>query len=143
MRKMITLLLIALVSAVFAMCTPKKEIPVESSWAVDKLYVEGNEISVPDGHNPYLAFLKDSKISGETGCNRFFGDFTVKGKELGFANVGSTRMMCPEMAFENAFLGAINEAAQFTLAGDTLALKDKEGNIIAILKKIEPTAVEN
>ena len=143
MRKMITLLLIALVSAVFAMCTPKKEIPVESSWTVDKLYVEGNEISVPEGHNPYLAFLKDSKISGETGCNRFFGDFSVKGNELGFTNVGSTRMMCPEMAFENAFIGAINETAQYTLAGDTMALKDKEGNIIVLLKKIEPASLEN
>ena len=78
MRKMITLLLIALVSAIFAMCTPKNEIPVESNWAVDKLYVEGNEISVPEGHSPYLAFLKDSKISGETGCNRFFGDYKAK-----------------------------------------------------------------
>ena len=143
MRQMITLLLIALVSAVFAMCTPKKDIPVESNWAVDKLYVEGNEISVPEGHNPYLAFLKDSKISGETGCNRFFGDFSVKGKELGFTNVGSTRMMCPEMAFENAFMGAISSTAQFTLADNTLVLKDKDGNIIAILKKIEPVAVEN
>ena len=143
MRKMITLLLVALVSAVFAMCTPKKDIPVESNWAVDKLYVEGTEISVPEGHNPYLAFLKDSKISGETGCNRFFGDYTIKGKTLAFTNVGSTRMMCPQMAFENAFMDAINTAAQFTLADDTLVLKDKDGNIIAILKKIEPIAVEN
>ena len=143
MRKMITLLLVALVSAVFAMCTPKKDIPVESNWAVDKLYVEGNEISVPEGHNPYLAFLQDSKISGETGCNRFFGDYTAKGKNLTFTNVGSTRMMCPQMAFENAFIGAINETAQFTLAGDTMALKDNDGNIIALLKKIEPTSLEN
>ena len=143
MRKMITLLLIALVSAVFAMCTPKKDIPVESSWAVDKLYVEGQEISVPEGHSPYLAFLKDSKISGETGCNRFFGDYKAKGKNLAFTNVGSTRMMCPQMAFENAFIGAINETAQYNLAGDNMALKDKDGNIIALLKKIEPTSLEN
>ena len=143
MRKMITLLLIALVSAVFAMCTPKKDIPVESSWAVDKLYVEGQEISVPEGHSPYLAFLKDSKISGETGCNRFFGDYNAKGKNLAFTNVGSTRMMCPQMAFENAFIGAINETAQYNLAGNNMALKDKDGNIIALLKKIEPTSLEN
>ena len=52
-------------------------------------------------------------------------------------------MMCPQMAFENAFIGAINETAQFTLAGDTMALKDNDGNIIALLKKIEPTSLEN
>lgn len=143
MRKMITLLLIALVSAVFAMCTPKNEIPVESSWSVEKIYTDGDEICVPEGHSPYLAFLADKKISGETGCNRFFGDYAAKGKNLTFTNVGSTRMMCPQMAFENAFIGAINETAQFTLAGDTMALKDNDGNIIALLKKIEPTSLEN
>ena len=52
-------------------------------------------------------------------------------------------MMCPEMAFENAFLNVINETAQYTITDKSLALKDKDGNIIAILKKIEPTAVEN
>lgn len=143
MRKMITLLLIALVSAAFAMCTPKNDIPVESSWSVDKIFADGNEISVPEGHSPYLAFLADKKISGETGCNRFFGDYAAKGKNLTFTNVGSTRMMCPQMAFENALMGAINETAQYTLAGDTMALKDKDGNIIALLKKIEPVSLEN
>ena len=143
MRKIFTVMALAMASVMFAMCATNSTIPVESNWAVETIYADGNEISVPEGHSPYLAFLKDSKISGETGCNRFFGDFTVNGKELGFANVGSTRMMCPEMAFENAFMGAISTTAQFTLADDTLVLKDKEGNIIAILKKIEPTAVEN
>ena len=40
-------------------------------------------------------------------------------------------------------MGAISSTAQFTLADNTLVLKDKDGNIIAILKKIEPVAVEN
>ena len=143
MRKMFTILVIALVSALFAMCSKKHSIPIESSWAIDKLFVEGNEISIPAGHNPYLAFLSDSKISGETGCNRFFGDFAVKGKSITFTNMGSTRMMCPDMAFENAWLGTIQETAAFTISGSKLTLKDKDGNIIAILSKIEPTAMEN
>ena len=93
MRKMITLLVIALISGIFAMCAPKKEIPVESNWALETICTDGNEISVPEGHSPYLAFLADKKISGETGCNRFFGDYTAKGKNLTFTNVGSTRML--------------------------------------------------
>ena len=143
MRKMITLLVIALISGIFAMCAPKKEIPVESNWALETICTDGNEISVPEGYSPYLAFLADKKISGETGCNRFFGDYTAKGKNLTFTNVGSTRMMCPEMAFENAFLNVINETAQYTITDKSLALKDKDGNIIALLKKIEPTSLEN
>ena len=143
MRKMFTILVIAILSSFFAMCTKKDTIPVESSWAVEKVYVEGSEIQVPQDHNPYLAFLKDSKISGETGCNRFFGDFDVKGKKLTFSNVGSTRMMCPNMAFENAWLGAISNTAEFSLQKNTLTLKDSNGNIIALLLKKEPTKMEN
>ena len=59
MRKMITLLVIALISGIFAMCAPKKEIPVESNWALETICTDGNEISVPEGHSPYLAFLAD------------------------------------------------------------------------------------
>ena len=118
-------------------------IPVESHWSVETLYSNGNAVAIPAGHNPGISFLKDNKIAGETGCNRFFGDFKANGEEISFGNMGSTRMMCPEMAFENAFLNVINETAQYTLTDKSLALKDKDGNIIAILKKIEPTAVEN
>ena len=143
MRRLAVQFVLAAAISVFTMCSNNNGIPVESNWELESIYFNGSTMTPPEDHAPTLAFLKDSKIAGETGCNRFFGDFTLAGENLKFENIGSTRMMCPQMAFENAFIGAINKTAQFTLAGDTMALKDNDGNIIALLKKIEPTSLEN
>lgn len=111
-------------------------IPVESHWSVEALYSNGNAIAIPAGHNPGISFLKDNKIAGETGCNRFFGDFKANGEEISFGNMGSTRMMCPQMEFENSYMEALGNVASYAMESDTLTLKDKDGNIIAVLKKM-------
>ena len=131
---MFYMLAMAAISFVFTMCS-NSSIPVESHWDVTKLYQNGTPIDIPQEHNPGISFLKEGKIAGETGCNRFFGDFRAEGHSLTFANMGSTRMMCPQMEFENAYLNSLSNVASFTTDEDTMTLKDKEGNTIAILKK--------
>ena len=134
---------LAAASAIFAMCSNNNNIPVESNWELEYIYSNGSAIAPPEEHTPTLAFLKDSKIAGETGCNRFFGDYTIKDKNLKFDNVGSTRMMCPQMQFETAYLQVISNTASYSMDDNKLALKDNDGNIIALLEKIEPSAMEN
>lgn len=128
---------------IFSMCSNKSGIPIESNWELEYIYTDGKEMTPPAEHNASLAFLKDSKISGETGCNRFFGDFAVNGASLKFENMGSTRMMCPQMEFENAYLQTISNVASYTISKNQLILKDNAGNIVALLNKIEPVALEN
>lgn len=137
--------MVAITAAAFmsTMCKSNGNIPVESNWEVEHIYAEGSEIAPPAGHDATLAFLKDGKIAGDTGCNRFFGDFSAEKSTLKFENVGSTRMMCPDMAFETAFLQAISNTAAYNIGNGSLALKDSNGNIIALLKEIEPVALEN
>lgn len=118
-------------------------IPVESHWSVESLYSNGSQIEIPAGHNPGISFLKDSKIAGETGCNRFFGEFRTDGAEISFANMGSTRMMCPQMAFENSYMQALDNVASFEFETDKLILKDKDGNTIVVLKKMDVNGQEN
>ena len=77
----------------FAMCNSNGNIPVESNWEVEYIYSDGAVIAPPAEHEASLAFLKDNKIAGATGCNRFFGDFTAQEGKLKLENVGSTRMM--------------------------------------------------
>lgn len=127
----------------FSMCSSSKGIPVESNWVLEYIYSNGQEILPPEDHSPTLAFLKESKIAGETGCNRFFGDYKLEGAELRFENIGSTRMMCPQMQFETSFMETISNTASYSIDNNRLALKDSAGNIIALLKKIEPQALEN
>ena len=144
MKRIVSMAAIAATAFIFAMCNNNGNIPVESNWEVEHIYVEGSEIAPSADHNATLAFLKDGKIAGDSGCNRFFGNFSEEKNTLKFENVGSTRMMCPDMAFETAFLQTLSNTASYRMGDNgTLTLKDNNGNIIAILKEIAPVALEN
>lgn len=143
MRRSFYTLAIAIIALSLSMTSCGNSIPVESHWSVETLYSNGNKIEIPAGHNPGISFLKDAKIAGETGCNRFFGDFKTDGEEISFTNMGSTRMMCPQIEFENSYMEALNSVASYTMESDTLTLKDKDGNTIAVLKKISSDVIEN
>lgn len=138
-------LMVATVAAtmLFCMCSGKNDIPIESNWRVEHIFKNSQEVVIPAEHDVTLAFLKDSKIAGETGCNRFFGDFKISENNLELSNIASTRMMCPDIQFENSFLEVIKSAASYNVNEDKLTLKDSSGNIIVILKQIAPTAMEN
>lgn len=133
----------AVASFSFTMCSSSGNIPVESNWRVESLHSDGNEIAVPADHDATLAFLKDSKIAGDSGCNKFFGDFKADKNSLSFSNMGSTRMMCPEMQFENAYMKGLAEVGSYKISGGRLMLLDNSGEIIAVLSQIEPVAMEN
>lgn len=143
MKKFMYQLAILIAPFAFAMCSENGNIPVESNWELEYIYSNGSEMAPPEEHNATIAFLKDSQMAGDTGCNRFFGNFAATDNTLEFNNVGCTRMMCPQMQFENAFLSTIEKTASYNVSKDQLVLKDSLGNIIALLKKIEPVAQEN
>ena len=143
MKKFMYQLAMLIAPFAFAMCSENGNIPVESNWELEYIWSNGSEMAPPEEHNATIAFLKDSQMAGDTGCNRFFGNFTASDNSLEFNNVGSTRMMCPQMQFENAFLSTIENTASYNISKDQLVLKDSLGNIIALLKKIEPVAQEN
>ena len=142
MKNLFLILAMATVSFVFSICSGNN-IPIESHWALKNLYSNGNEIEIPLDHNPAISFLKEGKISGETGCNRFFGDFSANDKALTFSNMGSTRMMCPQMEFEGAYLTALDKVSSYIIHDDSLVFKDNEGNIIAVLERITSGTLEN
>lgn len=143
MRKAIIMAAFIFAAALFTMCKENGTIPVESNWEVQYLNVNGEQIEVPEDHKATIAFLKDYKIAGETGCNRFFGNYNAEGNTLKLDNIGCTRMMCPHMQFESAYLNILNEAAEFSIGEDSMTIRDKSGNLVAVLKKIEPVALEN
>ena len=143
MKKFMYQLAILIAPFAFAMCSENGIIPVESNWELEYIYSNGSEVAPPEDHNASIAFLKDSQVTGETGCNRFFGNFSATDEKLEFNNIGSTRMMCPQMQFESTFMNTIENTAAYNISKNQLVLKDSLGNIIALLKKIEPVPQEN
>lgn len=89
--------------------------------------------------------VDEHKIHGNAGCNLLNGDITVnldKGNGIEFKNLATSRMMCPDMATEQAFLLAlesVDNAAQGSTP-DTAMLKNTAGKTIISLKRL--TAAE-
>ncbi len=48
--------------------------------------------------------LAQKKVFGHTGCNNLNGAMTVLGKKIRFGTFALTRMACPDMTFENAYV---------------------------------------
>lgn len=65
----------------------------------------------------------EQRVTGHSGCNRFFGGFSLQGEELVFAGLGSTMMACPTgMETEQGFLLALGETDRARVSGQFLEL---------------------
>lgn len=72
--------------------------------------------AVNDATAAHIRFLADNKVAGNTGCNLFFGQYTLTGETLNLKNMGSTRKACsPElMTQEAAFLKILESVSKFS-----------------------------
>lgn len=75
----------------------------------------------------------DTLISGRTNCNRFFGKYELDGKKLGLDNLGMTRMACPEMQYEDAFVRMLDEVDHYEIKGSELTFYD-DHKALAVFK---------
>ena len=91
-----------------------------------------------------LTFEDEAKVSGDGGCNRFFGpvkfDMPI-GKEgrVEIGPLGATRKACGDMIDdqETRFLAALGRAQRFAIEGDSLMLTGPDGALIARLLRLD------
>lgn len=58
----------------------------------------------------------EGRISGNGGCNEFFGQMDGMGKEIIFRNVGTTKMFCRDlMQMENDFISQLQAVNSYRL----------------------------
>ncbi|HET7425493.1 MAG TPA: META domain-containing protein [Gemmatimonadales bacterium] len=62
------------------------------------------------------------KVHGSAGCNRMTGTYELDGANLKFGPLATTRMACPGMATESAFLKALEATTRYEIAGTRLTL---------------------
>lgn len=82
-------------------------------WVVEDINAGG----VIDRSHATLTFSEDGKLSGNTSCNRYFGEYQLRGDRLSFTPLGTTRMACPEalMNQEQRFLNALQAAERLSI----------------------------
>lgn len=88
---------------------------------------------VSGGVEPSLVFDSDGKVSGNAGCNGYFGSVIIDGQAMSFGNLGATRKLCPEPAMkqEGLLLEALDSTRGYRLENDGLELLDGEGATLA------------
>lgn len=72
----------------------------------------------------YINFTDEmDKVSGNAGCNHFFGGIKTEENSIKFSAVGSTRMMCVDkMEDEKEFLSALSGVESYKVQGGKLTL---------------------
>ena len=99
----------------------------DTRWVPRQL--AGMPVSAPaDGNEPYLLLHADGTAEGNGSCNRFRGTFFAETPgSLGFGPLRSTRLACPALATEQAFITALTQTKTYRISGDTLRLLDAAG----------------
>lgn len=75
---------------------------------------------------PYIVLQSGTQqVVGHAGCNRLGGAYRIDGNALEFGELTTTRMACPALETENAFLNALEDVARWRLVDNQLELLDE------------------
>lgn len=77
-----------------------------------------------------LTFPEAGHISGEAPCNPFNATQEAPYPWFAAGPIVTTRMACPDLAAERAFLDALAAATLSEVLGDTLLLSDEDGVLL-------------
>ena len=82
--------------------------------------------------------LTDFRIGGNGYCNAYGGEITTYGaEELQFGPLMSTKMMCPEIANEQAFMAALADVRYYAIKGLSLFFFDTAHREILRFQKVD------
>lgn len=84
----------------------------------------------PEADSALTLRFDDGEISGDSGCNRFNGSYTIEGDRISMGPLMSTRRLCPEplMDQEQLFLAALQSAVRWQIDGNTLDMHQEGGS---------------
>lgn len=124
-------LAVALAACALAEDVPDKQ--AEQVYGRTWIAAEMGGQPVPGGIEPSLVLAPDGKISGNAGCNGYFGSVIIAGEAMSFGNLGSTRKACAEplMAQEGKLLRALDSTRGYRLQQGELVLLDGAGATLA------------
>ncbi len=100
-------------------------------WSIAKLEGVGRSIVVPSDVVATLIFdAKTLRISGSC-CNRYFGEFSIRGNKVTFGKVGATKMLCMGVIgeIENLYQSMLAREQTIQVNDSTLVLSSDRGVI--------------
>ena len=110
-------------------------------WRLRSFGPAGAEIGVVAGTTVTLTFGEDGRASGSTGCNSYGGTYQVRGDNISFSRIASTRRACLDQKAneqEQRFISAIETASRFRLLRNRLTILSDRGRNVLNFVNIPP-----
>lgn len=105
-----------------------------NKWRADSLIIDYDLSLV----NPIIELGDSSALSGYSGCNSFFGEYTIAGDTLLLNLEGSTMMSCENDMFENQFVNILSQTNYYEVTDDNkLILRDMNMDFLGRFIKYE------
>lgn len=103
-----------------------------------------NNTAVSENAPTFNFYALDKTIKGNTGCNSFFGNYTLDLYAISFSDISSTEMACdqPIMDVENSFLNALRNAGSYDIENSVLTVYSKSDRSV-LMVAIKDRAAEN
>lgn len=105
-------------------------------WRLAEL--NGAPITPQEGQQreTHIILRIDGQVGGFGGCNHLTGRYERDGSLVRFVDLGSTLMACPYSDEEAAFMSALQRVTSFRILGESLDLRNDEGQSIALLRAV-------
>ena len=103
-----------------------------TTWQLVAYLDDAGNLTLPYREAPATLLMADGQAGGNTGCNNYFGSYTVDGDSLTFGPMGATMMACPEPQSnqEQAYLAGLGNVASYVIVGNQLHFLNADGGII-------------
>ena len=104
-----------------------------TDWRLVSLGTAGAETPVVQGTTVTLVLGEDGRASGSTGCNSYSGTYQVRGDNILFSRLVSTRRACLDQNAnqqEQRFLSALEAANRFRLSSNRLTIVSDRGRSV-------------
>lgn len=94
-----------------------------TEWRLVDIGGQPSPAGADSTRHPGFTLLADGrKVQGSAGCNRMTGTYQLDGQKLKFGPLATTRMACPAMQTETAFLKALEATTRYEVSGSSLTL---------------------
>ncbi|KLV03618.1 heat-shock protein HslJ [Photobacterium aquae] len=102
---------------------------IQQSWVLTK--VDGKDVTINEPRTiPGMAIDADLKVSGFSGCNRFFGQAEIRdSNKFRLANMGATKMACiqdDQATIEAVMTQSLQEWNNASLENNILTLTSEQ-----------------
>lgn len=107
-------------------------------WELHSLHGVDYSDEMTQKHPTLQIGAENKSVSGNDGCNTFFGSIEILTKtDLKFGILAGTKMMCEDMKITGAFGQALSKVEYYMLKELKLTLQDKDHNELMVLRKVD------